>query len=113
MALVKNLDLSKEFDLHKKYDVVISLEVAEHIPKQYESIYINNITSHCGKRLVFSWAQPGKGGKGHVNEQDQDYALQVICKRGFNLNSDLSEKLRSSATICHWFSKTSLVFDIK
>ena len=32
----KVLDLSKRFDLEKKFDYVISVEVAEHIPKEYE-----------------------------------------------------------------------------
>ena len=34
----KVLDLSERFDLGKKFDYVVSLEVAEHIPKEYEEI---------------------------------------------------------------------------
>ena len=109
----ENLDLSREFNLHRKYDVVISLEVAEHIPKEHEATYINNISSHCNRLLVFSWAKVGQGGKGHINEQNKDYVLKILREKGFVLNRALSEELQSSATVCYWFKETSLVFDRK
>ena len=37
----EQLDLAKPFNLDETFYVVISLEVAEHIPKEYESTYIN------------------------------------------------------------------------
>ena len=43
--LCKVLDLSIPVNLNKKYDCVLSLEVGEHIPKEYESIFIENLMS--------------------------------------------------------------------
>lgn len=42
------------------YDWVVSLEVAEHIPKEYESIYLDNIVRHAKEGVVISWAKLGK-----------------------------------------------------
>lgn len=37
-------DLTKKIDLSKKYDLAISLEVAEHILEEYSEIYLQNLT---------------------------------------------------------------------
>jgi tryptophanyl-tRNA synthetase len=31
----------------RQYDWIISLEVAEHIPKKYEAVYLDNIFRHA------------------------------------------------------------------
>jgi cyclopropane fatty-acyl-phospholipid synthase-like methyltransferase len=107
------LDLSKDFDLSKKYDVVISLEVAEHIPKQYEETYVNNLVNHCEKMIIISWAKIGQGGKGHVNEQNSEYVVDLFGDMGFYLDEDLTKLLRESSTVCRWFKDTVHVFKRK
>ncbi len=42
--------------LLNKYDWIISLEVAEHIPAQFESIYIDNLVKHAKEGIILSWA---------------------------------------------------------
>lgn len=108
----KVLDLSKPFDLNKKYDVVSSLEVAEHIPKEYEKIYIENLLRHCKNLLIISWAKIGQGGKGHVNEQNRDYVLNVMDNYNLKYNDELSLLLRKSCTTCYWFRDTIMVFEL-
>ena len=105
----KVLDLSKEFNLNKKFDYVISLEVAEHIPKEYEEIYVDNLIRHTEYHLIISWAIKGQGGGGHVNEQDEDYVLNLYKKKGMVYQKEISETLRSVATL-NWFKKTIYVF---
>lgn len=106
------LDLSKKFDLKKKYDVVCSLEVAEHIPRKYEKIYIENLLRHCNHLLIISWAKIGQGGKGHVNEQNQDYILDAMNQYGLKYDNELSAILKKSSTICHWFRDTVMIFKL-
>ena len=105
----KVLDLSERFDLGKKFDYVISLEVAEHIPKEYEEIYVDNLIRHTGYYLITSWAVKGQGGDGHVNEQDEDYVLDLYKKKGMVYQKEISEALRSVATL-GWFKETIYVF---
>ena len=106
----KVLDLSKRFDLEKKFDYVISVEVAEHIPKEYEEIYVDNLIRHTGYYLITSWAIKGQGGDGHVNEQDEDYVLNLYKEKGMVYQKDISEALRGVATL-GWFKKTIYVFE--
>ena len=42
------------------YEWVISLEVAEHIPREFENIYLDNIVRHAKEGVILSWAKLGK-----------------------------------------------------
>tara|TARA_A100001391_G_C5076724_1_gene279342 strand:- start:2052 stop:2948 length:897 start_codon:yes stop_codon:yes gene_type:complete len=106
----KVLDLSEEFDLGKTFDYVMSLEVAEHIPKEFEETYVNNLIRHTGEYLITSWATVGQGGDGHVNEQDEDYVLNMYKEKGMVYNKEVSEALRNVATL-GWFKNTIYVFE--
>lgn len=103
------LDLSEEFNLNKTYECVISLEVGEHIPKSREQIYLNNLTRHSRQGIILSWALPGQGGDGHVNEQPNSYIIEEMEKRGFDYWEQASLFLRGAATLW-WFKKTIMVF---
>ena len=105
------LDLSKAFYLGKKFDVVISLEVGEHIPAEFEDQFIDNITNHAKKHLVISWAIEGQGGSGHVNCKNNNYIIAQIENRGFKHNAKDSQTIRNAATNASWFSYTIMVFD--
>ena len=107
----KVLDLSKPFYLGKKFDVVLSLEVGEHIPAEFEQQFIDNITKHVKKNLVISWAIKGQDGDGHINCKNNDYIIAKIEDCGFKFNFNNSEKIRKSATNASWFGYTIMVFD--
>jgi hypothetical protein len=108
-GLCSVLDLSKDFDLNKKFDCVLSLEVGEHIPKDFESIFLDNITKHSSNLVILSWAIVGQGGDGHVNCQNNDYIISEMYKRGFSYDEDLSKNVRSK-NVVFWFKNTFMVF---
>lgn len=106
----EQLDLSQPFNLNETFEVVISLEVAEHIPKEFEDIYIENITKHSSKYIIISWAVPGQGGKGHVNEQSNEYVLNLFKQLAYTHEEEITQYLRNSITNCSWFRNTLFVF---
>jgi hypothetical protein len=57
-ALVSQADLTHEHNFWH-FDWAITLEVAEHIPKQFEDTFIRNIVSTLPKGIIISWAVPG------------------------------------------------------
>ena len=78
-------DASKPFDIHRTFDVVLSKEVGEHIPKEGEAAFMDNLIRLAkprGGRIILTWAQPGQGGKGHVNCQSKSYVIEEMEKRG-------------------------------
>lgn len=105
------LDLSKPFYLKKRFDAVISLEVGEHIPAEFEVLFLDNICKHVRNKLIISWAIEGQGGDGHVNCKNNDYIIQQVEERGFKHNAKDSQTIRNAATNASWFSYTIMVFD--
>lgn len=115
------LDLTSDFDFGPR-DWVICLEVGEHIPKEYESKLLDNITKHASKGVIMSWAVPGQKGTGHVNLQPNDYVIDQMRDRGFHNLPQLQQKLRSSILtyeewlkeqkqdLCVYFINTLLTF---
>lgn len=105
----KVLDLSQSFKLDKKFDCVLSLEVGEHLPKEYEQIYIDNITKHTNNLLILSWAVPNQGGDGHFNERENRYIINQLENKKFKVDSNETINLRKQSTL-DWFKYTIMVF---
>lgn len=75
-------DLTKQLDFERKYDLVLCLEVAEHLGEQYADILVDNACRHSD--IVFwSAATPGQGGYHHVNEQPHEYWIEKFRLRGY------------------------------
>lgn len=102
-------DLSQPLDLGKQFDWVMSLEVGEHLPKQFETTYIENLDRHNTKGIVLSWALKGQGGFGHFNEQNNDYIKNVMAKYGY-VNDEFSETILRERSTFWWFKNTIMVF---
>jgi len=91
------------------YDAVISLEVGEHIPAEYEDIFIRNLIDATKSILILSWAIEGQGGFGHVNCRNNNYIIDKIEKFDFSHIDFFSSYLRRNTTLS-WFKNTLLVF---
>ena len=68
--LVSNL--TNPVDMGKKFDLVESLEVAEHLPESAANTFIESLVRH-GDVILFSAAAVGQGGHDHINEQPYEY----------------------------------------
>ena len=92
-------------------DLVISLEVGEHIPAEFMGVYLDNITHHCEKYLITSWAVRGQAGFGHVNCLDNHEIMPEFEKRGFELMEAETKEVRAVIEDkAHWFINTLFVF---
>ena len=103
------LDLSVPKKLDNDYDWVVSFEVGEHLPKEYEDSFIKNLDLNNKKGIVLSWAIKGQGGTGHYNEQNNDYVKQKLCNLGY-LNDLKSELILRQNSSLPWFKNTIMVF---
>ncbi|WP_162343341.1 methyltransferase domain-containing protein [Cyclobacterium salsum] len=75
-------DLQKPLNLKRKFDLVVCLEVAEHLPESAADIFIRSITSH-GNIILFSSAIPNQGGQNHINEQWPGYWQKKFKALGY------------------------------
>ena len=87
------------FDLRDKYtmkhdvDLVLSIEVAEHIEPFFAGNYVDVLTMHDSKYIVMTAAPPGQGGTGHVNLQPKEYWVEKMGYKGYKRDSELEDQI--------------------
>lgn len=107
----KVANLTEPLLLSKKYDWVLSLEVGEHLPKEHEKTFLDNVATYATKGVVLSWAKKGQGGLGHINEQNEEYIQSEMSKRGWIRDKVAEEALRmQTSPYCFWFRNTLMVY---
>lgn len=103
--------LSEPFNLNEKYDLVICLEVVEHIPRDFEDIVFDNIVRHVSKYLLFSGATVGQQGTGHINERPEQHWFSHLVRRGLVLRHQESLAIRSSCTL-PWYANNACIWEL-
>lgn len=78
-------------------NLVLSMEVAEHIPEEYEDVYVDTLANHLsrdeGSILVFTCAHPGQSGTEHVNVKPATHWRDKFYKRGLNYREERTRQL--------------------
>jgi len=105
----KDCDLNLRFDLQKKFDLVTSLEVAEHILAVNAKIFIDSLCHH-GDIILFSAAIPGQEGTLHYNEQLNDYWVKLFSENNFECIDFLRHEIWNNNKISWWYRQNILIF---
>ena len=102
-------DLREPLDLTKRFDLVISLEVAEHLPEDCAPTYVESLTK-LGAVVLFSAAIPGQGGTHHVNEQWPAYWATLFAEHGYRHVDCLRRVLWDDARVAPWYAQNLLFY---
>ena len=102
-------DLSQPIDLARRFDVVQSLEVAEHLPSSQASEFIGTLTSH-GPLVMFSAAVPGQGGEHHVNEQPLEYWREKFRERRYVAIDWVRPTVSANLQVQHWYRYNIILY---
>jgi SAM-dependent methyltransferase len=105
-------DLREPFDLERKFDLVISLEVAEHLPQATADQFVESLTRHADT-IVFSAALPGQGGQNHLNEQWKKYWIDKFASFHFTVYDILRARFWNNKNVDWWYKQNMLVFSKK
>jgi len=96
---VEFLDLTIDAFNLPAFDWILSLEVAEHIPAEFESKFLSNIVRHAKEGIVMSWAKPGQGGLHHVNNRALTYIISTMDSLGFRHDPDASKAIQAACSV--------------
>lgn len=80
-------DLRQPIDLGRTFELVTSIEVAEHLEEEFADTCVDNITRHGEHRIVFTAAMPGQKGKDHFNCQPAIYWRNKFGLKGWAFSS--------------------------
>jgi cyclopropane fatty-acyl-phospholipid synthase-like methyltransferase len=86
-------DLRDKLDIEKKYDLVISTEVGEHIDSSHVTTYLDNLKSALNDsgNLVISWSP--QLDPQHLNPLSKKDFFDLMTRHGFDFNSNLTDSL--------------------
>lgn len=105
----KAANLAEPLHLGRKFDLVQSLEVAEHIPANHADTFVENLVAH-GDLVLFSAAPPGQGGEFHVNEQEYSYWRDKFARHHYYLIDFMRPLVIAQGDIEPWYRYNTLVF---
>ena len=103
------LDLTQPFTINRKFDLVVSLEVAEHLPAESAEIFIDSLTK-LGSVVLFSAAIPFQGGTHHVNEQWQTYWIELFGNKDYQVIDCVRPWVWQNPNVEYWYAQNTLVF---
>ena len=88
------------------FDLVICLEVFEHIELEYVKVFLNNLDYLGLGEILASIAGPGQGGHYHVNLQPMEYWDKLLLDLGYIRKQEIADRVKES--IYDWRSRPGI-----
>lgn len=102
-------DLKMPLRLDRKFDLAVSVEVAEHLPESSAAGFVASLTQ-LAPVVLFSAAIPNQEGTHHINEQWGDYWVELFAKKNFVVIDCLRSVIWQNENIEWWYKQNLLVF---
>jgi SAM-dependent methyltransferase len=102
-------DLREPLRLDGAYDLVISVEAAEHLPGARAAGFVADLV-RLGKAVLFSAAIPRQGGDRHINEQWQDYWADLFAAQGHAAVDCVRPVVWNDRRVAYWYAQNLLLY---
>lgn len=108
-SLVQVCDLESDFSLGRSFDLLVCLEVAEHLSPSVAERFIGSLVRHA-PAILFSAAIPFQGGHHHVNEQFLTYWISLFARHGYDPVDLFRERIWNDRRVIWWLRQNLVVF---
>lgn len=105
----KNTDLNQAINLNQKFDLAISLEVAEHLNPERSETFVKDMCK-MSDLILFSAAIPGQDGTYHINCKWQSSWISLFEQEGFAVYDLLRSEIWNDSRVEWWYSQNILIF---
>jgi SAM-dependent methyltransferase len=102
-------DLHAPIRLGRRFDLVVSVEVAEHLPPECAAAFVQSLVA-LGPVVLFSAAIPRQGGVDHVNEQWPEYWAQRFREHGFVAIDGVRPRVWHDESVEWWYAQNTLLY---
>ncbi|MES0828242.1 class I SAM-dependent methyltransferase [Ruegeria sp. SCP11] len=107
--IVKQQDLEQPIQVDMRFDLVMSLEVAEHLtPTRGPSLVAE--LCNLSDLVLFSAAILHQGGTGHKNERWQSYWAGLFDEQGFDAIDAIRPLIWNDKSIPWWYRQNMLLY---
>lgn len=108
-AKFQPVDLRRSFALPRRFDLAVSLEVAEHLPEESAASFVESIAA-AAPAVLFSAAVPHQGGRNHVNEQWPEYWASLFKRHRFLPLDCLRSVFWDNPRIRWWYAQNMVIY---
>ena len=105
----KAVDLETHFMPTEKFDLAISVEVAEHLSASRAKTFVKTLCA-ASDVVLFSAAIPQQGGVNHVNEQWQSFWAEMFSTDGFECFDLFRRNLWNDKRVESWYRQNLLLY---
>jgi SAM-dependent methyltransferase len=102
-------DLTQPLHVDRRFDLVMSLEVGEHLPPDVADRFVESLVN-LGPVVAFSAAVPKQGGTHHLNEQWPEYWAQQFARHGYNVIDCLRGAIWQDPRVAWYYAQNLLLF---
>jgi SAM-dependent methyltransferase len=102
-------DLEKLYNTDRKFDLAISLEVAEHLSFDSANVFVKTVCN-LSDTILFSAAIPNQGGQNHINEQEPNYWIEKFESEGYHLFDIVRPIFWENDNVDPWYRQNMLLF---
>ncbi len=106
---VSRRDLESPLDLGRRFDLVASMELAEHLSAERAEGFVADLVRH-GDLILFSAAVPFQGGAGHVNERWQSWWAAKFQRHGFAAFDLFRPRLWDDTEVLWWLRQNLILY---
>jgi SAM-dependent methyltransferase len=111
-----SFDLTQPIHIDKEFDLVISLEVGEHLPEECGTQFVESLT-RLAPVVLFSAAIPYQGGPAveiawdqHLNEQWPDYWADRFRQKSYVVIDCLRRRIWDNEKVLFWYAQNTFIF---
>ena len=103
------VDLASPIKVDERFDLAISLEVAEHLPATRADSFVE-LLCHCADVVIFGAATKLQGGTNHINEQWQSYWVERFEGHGYTCIDLFRQSSWGSNEVDWWYQQNAFLF---
>jgi Methyltransferase domain/N-terminal domain of galactosyltransferase len=102
-------DLTQPLKLGRKADLVLCLEVAEHLPPRASRTLVESLCKHGGV-VAFSAAVPGQEGVDHINLHWPSYWAKLFAEHGYRPYDVVRQRIWWDQRVEWWYRQNIILF---
>lgn len=108
-ALFRRHDLEKPLAMDRKFDLAMSLEVAEHLSPNGSAGLISSLVAHADV-ILFGAAIKYQGGTHHINEQWPKYWIERFAQAGFDCCDLVRPLVWNNDKVSFYYKQNTFLF---
>jgi len=105
----RSVDLREALQIAGSFDLVVSLEVGEHLPDECAATFVRSLTG-LGPVVLFSAAIPFQGGTAHLNEQWPEYWADHFAKSRYIAVDYVRRRVWNNPAVEFWYAQNTFIY---